>query len=364
MIKFSCNNCGHKIGVRDEMAGKRGKCPRCGRITVVPEKSVLVSFQCQNCGRKISALPTQSGKKGKCPNCNLTLVVPQLHGLTLLDAPAEYKLQNERPNPAKPTQQAVDNEENEQEAKEEEESESRSKRKLPWFIDIFLYPANASGLVHIAVFVIVPTLLDLLNRLFFFGLGPRAGLLIAVFYIFLIGYIFGYLVECIRDSALGEQRASDPPSGVSSKDDLLGQFAIWLICLAFFFGPVIFYRGYVHLSNTQMNSAIFWSLLAYGVFFFPMGVLSAAMFDSISGLNPLLIICSIASTFFQYCGLVVVFAGFCLLRVEILEISIRRGWGVLANFGPNLLLMWLLFVTVHLIGRFYRRYQDKLNWEV
>jgi DNA-directed RNA polymerase subunit RPC12/RpoP len=344
MIKFSCNKCGHKLGVEDEMAGKRGKCPGCGRVIVVPEKSVLVSFQCQNCGWKISALPTQSGKKGKCPNCNLTLVVPQLHGLTLLDAPAEYKLQDERPNPATPAQQAVDNEENEQEAKEE--TESRSKRKLPWFIDIFLYPANASGLVHIAVFVIVPTLLNLLNRLFSFGLGPRAGLLIAVFYIFLIGYIFGYFVECIRDSALGEQRASDPPSGVSSKDDLLGQFAIWLICLAFFFGPVIFYRGYIHLSNTQMNSAIFWSLLAYGVFFFPMGILSAAMFDSISGLNPLLIIYSIASTFFQYCGLVVVFAGLCLIRIEIL------------------LLMWLLFVTVHLIGRFYRRYQDKLNWEV
>ena len=112
-----------------------------------------------------------------------------------------------------------------------------------------------------------------------------------------------------------------------------------------------------------INKSIFWPLLAYGVFFFPMGVLAATMFYSINALNPILLVCSIASTFIQYCGLVVFFAGFCFLRIGVLMLSFKQGWGILARIVPDLLLMWLLLVAVHLIGRFYWRYQEKLNWE-
>jgi hypothetical protein len=36
MIKFQCN-CGRKIQVKDELAGKRGKCPKCGNRIQVPK---------------------------------------------------------------------------------------------------------------------------------------------------------------------------------------------------------------------------------------------------------------------------------------------------------------------------------------
>lgn len=95
-----------------------------------------------------------------------------------------------------------------------------------------------------------------------------------------------------------------------------------------------------------------------------MGVLAVIMFDSINGLNPLLLLCSVANTFFQYCGLAIVFFAFLLVRVQMLLWSAQYQWGILTKILPDLVLLWLLFVVTHLIGRFYWRYEEKLNWEV
>ncbi|MCA9024070.1 MAG: suppressor of fused domain protein [Planctomycetaceae bacterium] len=35
-IEFDCPECGHQIRVRDENAGRKGKCPKCGKKIVVP----------------------------------------------------------------------------------------------------------------------------------------------------------------------------------------------------------------------------------------------------------------------------------------------------------------------------------------
>jgi len=39
VIEFSCNACAKEYQVNDDKAGKRGKCPNCGSIMVVPEHS-------------------------------------------------------------------------------------------------------------------------------------------------------------------------------------------------------------------------------------------------------------------------------------------------------------------------------------
>ena len=38
-IQFKCPGCKNEMSVSDEMAGKRGTCPRCGRIITVPSQS-------------------------------------------------------------------------------------------------------------------------------------------------------------------------------------------------------------------------------------------------------------------------------------------------------------------------------------
>lgn len=41
MIRFHCPHCGKAMTDKDEIAGKRGKCPRCGRVVAVPLASEL-----------------------------------------------------------------------------------------------------------------------------------------------------------------------------------------------------------------------------------------------------------------------------------------------------------------------------------
>lgn len=137
MIEFSCNNCGRKLGVKDELAGKRGKCPGCKNAIVVPEKTILINFNCENCGEAISAPGTRAGKERTCPKCKHTLVVPAAHNLTFLDVREEYKIANQPASRADPIEEAL-----EQEQESKEAAEPDTERNLPWIIDIFLYPIS------------------------------------------------------------------------------------------------------------------------------------------------------------------------------------------------------------------------------
>ena len=42
MIHFSCDSCGKALRAPESLAGKRGRCARCGQVTVVPEDKAVV----------------------------------------------------------------------------------------------------------------------------------------------------------------------------------------------------------------------------------------------------------------------------------------------------------------------------------
>ncbi|MHC4355951.1 MAG: DUF5684 domain-containing protein, partial [Planctomycetota bacterium] len=58
--------------------GKRVKCPKCGDVGVVPDKSDKIKFHCENCGQGIRVPQSYAGKKGSCPKCKNPIVVPSL----------------------------------------------------------------------------------------------------------------------------------------------------------------------------------------------------------------------------------------------------------------------------------------------
>jgi len=78
MIRFHCKNCGQKLNVEDKHSGKQVKCPKCGSICVVPDKSDKIKFHCKSCGQSIRVPKIHAGKKGKCPKCKNPVVVPSL----------------------------------------------------------------------------------------------------------------------------------------------------------------------------------------------------------------------------------------------------------------------------------------------
>jgi DNA-directed RNA polymerase subunit RPC12/RpoP len=375
MIRFYYEHCAHKISARDKDVGRQGKCPKCGGIIFVPTESTIIEFHCEKCGRRISAPRDHAGKKAVCPKCKSTFIIPAAqftdsaetqndsggliahsidssHELTLIDVPEEYKLKDEPAVQSEVPEQAIDQQQG------SKETESSEQRKLPWIIDIFLYPTSMPGLIHLMFFMGAQLVLYFLNFLLVFGL------LILILRVLIVLYIYWYFTECIRDSAAGRIRAPEA-FATSSLGDMWSQTQHIIGCYLIFAGPLGFY-----VLWTQRVDTLFWIFLAYGAFFFPMGLLACVMFDSIRGLNPVILLGSIFSTFFQYCGLVFLVV-LIVLAVRFFT-HIQGAEKMDQNWISKMLLrtlfygvtLYAVFVVAHLFGRFYWRNHGKLNWEV
>jgi hypothetical protein len=381
MIRFCCEHCGRKIGVQDKYSGKRGKCPECGAVIVIPAKSNVSTFHCTNCNLEMNIPRTYAGKEIQCPGCKARFTVPiensdyspdtpsppaerkfSTGALTFLDVPEEYKLKDPPVRPMSEAEKAI-LDELESESDSSKEEKSTGERKLPWFIDIFLYPISLSGLISLIVIVVIPMLTAII-RILMGPLGMSIGL--AGFFLnIVIGlYLFWFCTECVRDSAEGGTRAPEAFSTTSTLGDMWSQAQHIIGCYLIFLGPVLFY----HLFTNETD-LVFWLLLGYGAFFFPMGLLACILFDSIRGLNPFLLIASIFSTFFHYSGLVL------LIIAIILAFSALAGPKTDEPQQPDIatffvggifygISVYIAFVIAHVIGRFYWKNQEKLNWEV
>jgi len=242
------------------------------------------------------------------------------------------------------------------ECEPEIEEELIDERRLPWLIDIFLYPFSVPGLKSLAIFIGVPLLIDILWTILPIQLSCLFGLVTIVINIVIFFYIYWYFTECVRDSADGGVRA---PEGVGSTPGFMGMF--WqtvnvIGCLAIFFTPFVLYMLFAKRADI-----IFWLLLIYAVFLLPMGLLAVIMFDSAIGLNPRLLVRSISSTFFPYCGIVLLFVTpVVLIGMLYTEVQESRLW----SFIIRSIVTYLALVGAHILGRFYWRYQEKFNWNL
>jgi len=115
------------------------------------------------------------------------------------------------------------------------------KRKLPWLIDMLLYPMSVSGIIHLLVFLLLPRLLSLFVNFFLrlfpkdaqFGAGYIMGWLYLFFYMVFYGYVIYYIIECVLSSSKGSYRAPDPsiPDRLSW-GDFLAQALLLIGCVA------------------------------------------------------------------------------------------------------------------------------------
>jgi hypothetical protein len=128
-----------------------------------------------------------------------------------------------------------------------------------------------------------------------------------------------------------------------------------------YFIPLYFWQASFGQTYDPQNDILFWLLLAYGIFFFPIGVLAFAMFDSAYAFNPFLWIGSIFSTFFHYCGLILFFCLLTWLFSRIL-VFLQESWGLVFLFAP--IFIYSSMIAAHLLGRFHYLNAEKLNWDV
>ena len=335
----------------------------------------VIKFRCENCGQKFSVHKNNAGKKGKCPKCKNIIVVPELestnstlrqgdsedskinskysaYDLSLLAMPQKDKTQE---LPITPSETSGSSDKYEQETGEDAE-ENATLYRLPWFIDIFLYPISASGLVNLAILSFLPRMLPPLGHLNYWMHPPPLSLAIIVL---LVGYLIYCVSDCIRDSADGNRRAPDIELSLSvimNAWELVWLILNTFICVAFCVGPLLAY-----LIITKQTDIIFWLLVTYGVLYLPMVLLAVVLFDSLRALNPILIIASMLNVFLPYCGLVLLFFAVSGL-IAIILVIMPQSW--ILSYILSAVCIYLTMIMAHLLGRFCYKYSEKLNWDV
>jgi hypothetical protein len=340
MRKFHCENCGQRLSVPRVPAGKRGRCPRCKQPVTIPEPW----------GEDI-AVETPGGTVG--PDAS-----PR-DRLLLTDAPAEATADE-----VEAAYQRLREMQGRYRLKDTDEEPPE--RKLPWFIDVFLYPLSKGGLTILLLSAGVPFLLRLVLRFFMFFSG-KFGPMLVFWVLFLVVhyaalllfslYMAWYVCECIRDSGAGSIRAADTTATTPGVGELLGQALTVIATAALCMAPAL-----VYLNETRSLDGRFWTLYAVGGFVFPMALLAVVMFESLRALNPLFVLGSILRTFLPYSVLVPFCYGLCLL-LPVAARTLRTSFWML-SYLLLFLAFYQLLVLAHLLGRFYWRNRERLDWDV
>lgn len=102
MISFSCQGCGHKYKVKDDLAGKRVRCKKCNHIMCIPDSgtkadnsnigsnkkssgtsqtrlpSEQITIECAMCHHSFLYPERKRGKYVSCPKCYWDTLVPEL----------------------------------------------------------------------------------------------------------------------------------------------------------------------------------------------------------------------------------------------------------------------------------------------
>jgi hypothetical protein len=93
------------------------------------------------------------------------------------------------------------------------------------------------------------------------------------------------------------------------------------------------------------------------------------MFDSVKGLNPILLLSSIFSTFSQYCVLVILVIGIIFSFISFAKLTGTENtqkFSITMIFIEGIFIFletYIALIIAHLIGWFYWRNKEKLNWE-
>jgi len=391
MIRFYCKNCNQNIKVGDNYAGKKGKCPKCKNMVVIPNPAnpatgavnepdaigqlqeigraneLKITFKCQMCEADIDVSQSCAGQIVECPQCGCYAQSPEEEtkfesGLPVLNDSHQTDAFNKRgsENNAFVEQMRTCHPNN------RTNKEETPQWRLPWFIDLFLYPASASGLSILAIILFTPLIFELILFCLAQVLGPFRIMLMPLGICFLIAdfiiaaYMFWYFGVCVQASSRGKRRAP----GILNKDSdagggsMVNQMLRIIFCVLIFLAPSL---GYYY--NTKQTDSIFFSLLGGGAFFLPMALLAMIMFESIWGLNPILIIGSIIRTFFRYCLVVPAFY-LVIAAIVGMVVYVPADSPLLVTIALMAVALYALLIAAHILGLFFHRNEEKLYWEV
>ena len=229
-------------------------------------------------------------------------------------------------------------------------------------ITAFKYPLTGDGAMLIGTGTIFFLILDGAKMLARFA--PIYGwAAMAILTVFGIGYLTVYLRLNLSATALGEDRMPDWPE----MSGIVAAFFELLGTVFFCFAPAIGLTIYAAVHGGDGDTAwLGWAttaLILLGCVYFPMSFMAVAMYDSVTAVNPLLVIPSIAKVLREYVLTVVLLAFILILRwllknylATILPVPL------LPTILSSLLGLYLLIVEMRILGLLYRNKKYELGW--
>lgn len=215
----------------------------------------------------------------------------------------------------------------------------------------FAFPFKRGGLMLIVI-----------GGLFFWLAGATAGVTFGVIGAVIGGgYLAAYMLRIINHTANGGDELPDWPGFADMWEDIVLPFGLILAVNLFSFAPAIAYFAagiYYHI----LNFWIFVALLGLGLFYLPMGLLGAAIYDSVSGLNPVMIIPSIFKTFGAYLVACTVMVLIAVLRGVFSVVLPRIPVLFVGSAIEGILSFYFITVEMRILGLLYRTYEERLGW--
>ena len=182
-----------------------------------------------------------------------------------------------------------------------------------------------------------------------------------------LGFISAYMLRVINHSGDGKDELPDWDGFYNYWDSVIRPTFLVVGTFAFCFAPVILHTSFSIsmdiTGNDLMIDPLWWILLLGGLFYYPMGLLAVAMFNSGAALNPLLVLRSIFRVFPHYmvaCGILAI-----VLVASSIADRIGNPLVAIPIVGPVLVIslsLYFLTVEMRILGLIYHANRVKLEW--
>lgn len=316
-----------------------------------------------------------AGKTGRCPQCKKRMTIPSVPepGLRLVRDPAPPDPQEaSKPVVRGPSGRSIRAQRaQEMEAYQRKQellaspipatSDHPDEQRQRGPLDLLLYPFGLTGTMTLVSIIGLAILLSLLGAVIPISLLFHSWLFLMIDAAVTL-YIGWYLAECVYDSAKGGTRAPEILDADTSIGNMWSRVPYLLAVYIIYGLPPVLYQLWIRQSD-----AVFWALAVWAVVFFPMGLLAMVMHDSVSALNPLFLLGSIRRVCCPYLGLLVslaVMAGLFVVLPAMLAPAPPPGAVAAVNLISLIAGAYGSFLFAHVLGRFYRRHRDRLDWGI
>ncbi|MBN2210684.1 MAG: DUF4013 domain-containing protein [Sedimentisphaerales bacterium] len=387
MIKFRCNGCQKKMGVPDDYAGKRVRCPQCQQPVTVPVNAPSPPPP------SVSS-PVERSETNPVPLEAFGELSPQDEDNRLIWT--DDLLKPTSPPPSLPSMSPAGTSPPTPSLRKCPkcgtevtgtvnicnicgcfvggvnrgviESDEKPKRTFWQDLLYLISPIHCIGdAIRLFFLLIITVLMNV--TLYLMSFMMLIGL------ITICGYWCAYMFSVVVETAGGEDELPDFPGIMSFWEDLLHPLLLWVASFIYAFLPMIIMMIYYEINGLDSGDdtygpkelTVIIGLGGVGMFFWPMILLGLSLGESLGSVRPDLVLQSIAKTILPYlmcclCLYGCVFLWYLSYLAMVGAHGGSLGGWILVSIAGKIGSLCLWLYAMRTMGLLYRHYQHRLVW--